>query len=78
MLIAAPSAAARPTSRAARDPATYADAKIGASVEIVPSMSPIRPGCTTCRRRSRSEAWRHPAIAVWTSLSTVGTLLQIT
>ena len=45
--IAAPSAAARPTSSAAREPATYAAAKIGASVETVPSIRPMRPGCTT-------------------------------
>jgi hypothetical protein len=47
MLMAAPSAAANPTSRAVRVPATKAAAKIGASVETVPSIRPIRPGWTT-------------------------------
>jgi hypothetical protein len=44
MLIAAPSAAARPTSSAARGPAMKAVAKIGARVETVPSIRPIRAG----------------------------------
>ena len=67
--IAAPRAAARPTSRAAREPLTYAAAKIGASVEIVPSIRPMRPGWTTCSSRSRSEAPRHWSSAERTSES---------
>jgi hypothetical protein len=64
MLIAAPSAAARPTSSAAFEPAMYAVAKIGASVEIVPSMRPISAGWTTCRRRWRSSAARQRRTSV--------------
>ena len=30
-----------------------AAAKIGASVEIEPSISPVRPGCTYCRTNDR-------------------------
>src|SRR3954452_10886899 len=37
---------------------------------MVPSMSPISPGWTTCSRRSRSDAERQPEMAVWTSEST--------
>ena len=64
MLMAAPKAAARPTSSAAREPAMYADANTGASVEIVPSISPTSPGCTTCRSRERSSDRRQRARSV--------------
>src|SRR6266480_2864085 len=37
---------------------TYAAAKIGASVEIVPSIRPIRPGCTTCSCSERASSAR--------------------
>ena len=46
MLMPAPSAVARPTNRAACDPESRAAAKIGASVESVPSIRPTRPGWT--------------------------------
>jgi hypothetical protein len=46
MLMPAPSAVASPTNSAACAPDSSAAAKIGASVERVPSMSPTRPGCT--------------------------------
>ena len=72
MLIAAPSDAARPTNRAACEPARKAAAKIGASVEMVPSIRPIRDGwmkrkiCprSPCRlhRSTRSVAVRETAI----------------
>ena len=44
MLIPAPTAVARPTNRAACEPDRSAAAKIGASVESVPSISPTSPG----------------------------------
>src|SRR3954454_12662523 len=59
--IAAPSALARPTSSAAREPARKAAAKIGASVEIVPSMRPISPGWTRWRTTRRCSAATAPA-----------------
>ena len=46
MLIPAPSAVARPTNSAAWEPDSSAAAKIGASVDSVPSISPTSPGCT--------------------------------
>ena len=54
MLIPAPKEAARPTKNAACAPARNAVAKIGASVETVPSISPISAGCTTCSSHARS------------------------
>ena len=56
MLIPAPSAAARPTNSAACEPARKAVAKIGASVETVPSISPIRAGCTRWSMNRSSSA----------------------
>jgi len=44
MLIPAPSAVARPTNSAVCEPDRYALAKIGASVETVPSISPTSAG----------------------------------
>ncbi len=46
MLMPAPSAAASPTKSAACVPARKAVAKIGARVETVPSINPIRAGWT--------------------------------
>jgi hypothetical protein len=46
MLIPAPSAVASPTSSAACEVDSSATAKIGASVDSVPSISPTRPGWT--------------------------------
>ena len=44
MLMPAPTAVARPTNKAACDPERSAAAKIGASVERVPSIKPTSPG----------------------------------
>ncbi len=46
MLMPAPSAVASPTNSAACEPESSAAAKIGASVESVPSIRPTSPGCT--------------------------------
>src|SRR4051794_26666395 len=57
MLIPAPSEAARPTKKALSGrPVIPAAAKIGASVETAPSISPSRAGCTFCRTKARSSA----------------------
>jgi hypothetical protein len=56
MLMPAPSAVARPTSSAACELDSKATAKIGASVDSVPSMSPTRPGCTYCSTKACSSA----------------------
>src|SRR3954454_25052808 len=56
--MAAPRPAASPTSSAAREPDTYAAAKIGASVEMVPSMSPISAGWTICSCSARGSSAR--------------------
>ncbi len=53
MLIAAPTAAARPTRKVTRgSPVAKAVANKGASVETDPSMSPTRLGCTTFNTKS--------------------------
>src|SRR5712691_4181754 len=59
MLIAAPSDAARPTRRAPCEPTRKAAAKIGASVEMVPSIRPMRDGWTKHRIWLRSPCLRH-------------------
>ena len=46
MEIPAPTAVASPTNNAVCEPESSAAAKIGASVDNVPSMSPTRPGWT--------------------------------
>ena len=46
MLIPAPTAVAKPTTRAVCDPERTAAAKMGASVDSVPSIRPTSPGCT--------------------------------
>src|SRR5205085_9695072 len=52
MLIPAPVAAAIPTRKAVSGRCVAnAAAKMGASVETDPSISPARPGCTTCKRK---------------------------
>ena len=54
MLIPAPVAAAIPTRKAVKGWwVANAVAKIGASVETEPSISPASPGCTTRSRKSR-------------------------
>ena len=60
MLIAAPSDAARPTRRAPCEPTRKAAAKIGASVEMVPSIRPMREGWTKRRIWLRSPCPRQP------------------
>ena len=59
MLMPAPSATPRPTTRAVCEFEVIAAAKIGAIEEIVPSIRPTSPGCTTRSRKSRSS--RKPA-----------------
>jgi hypothetical protein len=54
MLTPAPSATPRPTMNAVCELEVMAAAKIGASDEIVPSIRPTSPGCTTRNRKSRS------------------------
>ena len=50
MLIPAPTLAASPTKNASIDfPVSPATAKIGASVETLPSISPSSAGCTFCK-----------------------------
>src|SRR5258707_819125 len=57
MLIPAPVAAAMPTRNAVIGwRVANAAAKMGASVETDPSMRPARPGCTTCKRKPRSDS----------------------
>src|SRR4051794_20298033 len=57
MLTPAPSEAARPTKKVLSGrPVIPAAAKIGASVETAPSISPSRAGCTFCRTKARSSA----------------------
>ena len=63
MLIPAPTAVARPTKRAACDPDSRAAAKIGASVDNVPSISPTRPGWTYLSTSARSSIPLSLAIA---------------
>jgi hypothetical protein len=56
--IAAPRAAARPTKSAAWEPERNAAAKIGASVETVPSIRPMSPGWMTFSWSERSSRAR--------------------
>src|SRR5689334_9719817 len=53
---------------------------MGARVEIVPSISPINPGWTTCRMRARSSSWRQAVTmavrAVIGSAEYIANLLQ--
>ena len=54
MLTPAPSAVARPTNSAVLELLEPAAAKIGASVETVPSIMPTSDGWTTCSTNSLS------------------------
>jgi hypothetical protein len=79
MLIAAPSDAANPTSRAACEPARKAVAKIGDRVEMVPSMSPINDGWTKRRiwagRPCARQRWsRSPTVRTTTPERLAGTV----
>ena len=65
MLMPAPSAVASPVKKAVNGRCVAnTTAKIGASVESEPSISPLSPGWARCSRNSRSTAWMSKSVMI--------------